>query len=589
MTRLFNDPADFPTELLEGFAAAYPDIVMAVPGGVVRSTRYDEVAVIAGGGSGHYPAFCGLVGEGVAHAAVVGNLFSSPSAQQAYTVAKAADRGHGVVFSFGNYAGDVLHFGEAAERLRTEGVRAEVLLVTDDIASAPPEQLEKRRGIAGDLVAFKIAGAAAARGADLDEVMRLGRLANERTRTLGVAFAGCTLPGASEPLFTVPEGMMSVGLGIHGEPGIADVPIPTADELAELFVERLLADVPADRGNRAAVLLNGLGSVKYEELFVVYRRVQQLLAEAGITVVSPDVGELCTSLDMAGASLTLFWLTDELELLWTTPSAAAGYRRGAAATAEPVDEETRRRVSELPTLEAVELLEGSAASRRLAEGVLTALAVAATTMAEHADELGRIDAVAGDGDHGIGMERGTRAALEAGRAAFARGAGAGSTLTAAGAAWSDKAGGTSGALWGAALKAAGARLGDADGADDAVVIEALVAAVDRIVGMGGARVGDKTMVDALMPFRDRLLAASDGTAHERLAEAAAEAERAAEATRSLRPLIGRARPLAEKSLGTPDAGAVSAAVLIRSVLDAFLPPEETSHDHSTAPHRDRLG
>ena len=310
MTRLFNDPAAFPLELIDGFVAAHADEVMAVPGGVVRSTAYDEVAVIVGGGTGHYPAFCGLVGEGVAHAAAMGNIFSSPSAQQAYSVARAADRGHGVIFTFGNYAGDVLHFGEAAERLRSEGVPTEIVLVTDDIASAPAGEEHRRRGIAGDLTVFKTLGAAAGAGYDLAETVRVGRHANDRTRSFGVAFAGCTLPGADEPLFTVPEGFMSLGLGIHGEPGISDVPIPPASDLAALLVERVLAERPTGAGERVAVLLNGLGTVKYEELFVVYATVSRLLAEAGLVVVSPDVGELCTSLDMAGISLTLFWLDD---------------------------------------------------------------------------------------------------------------------------------------------------------------------------------------------------------------------------------------------------------------------------------------
>jgi dihydroxyacetone kinase len=209
------------------------------------------------------------------------------------------------------------------------------------------------------------------------------------------------------------------------------------------------------------------------------------------------------------------------------------------------------------------------ASRALARQVITALEVAAHTMAEHADELGRIDAVAGDGDHGIGMTRGTTAALEGARAAATRGAGAGSTLEWAGTAWADKAGGTSGALWGAALKAAGARLGDIEAADETALRDALVAAVDRIAELGGAEVGDKTMIDALVPFRDRLRAPDERPLRERLADAADDARLAAESTASLRPRLGRARPLAERSLGTPDAGATSAALLIRAVLDAF--------------------
>lgn len=578
MTRLFNDPAAFPLELIDGFVAAHADEVMAVPGGVVRSTAYDEVAVIVGGGTGHYPAFCGLVGEGVAHAAAMGNIFSSPSAQQAYSVARAADRGHGVIFTFGNYAGDVLHFGEAAERLRSEGVPTEIVLVTDDIASAPAGEEHRRRGIAGDLTVFKTLGAAAGAGYDLAETVRVGRHANDRTRSFGVAFAGCTLPGADAPLFTVPEGFMSLGLGIHGEPGISDVPIPPASDLAALLVERVLAERPTGAGERVAVLLNGLGTVKYEELFVVYATVSRLLAEAGLVVVSPDVGELCTSLDMAGISLTLFWLDDELERLWTSPSAAPAYRKGAASAAAALSPEERARVQDRAAAPVhAPAAPGSDISRTAAARVVDALDVLTRTVVDAADELGRIDAVAGDGDHGIGMERGARAALDAARAAQEAGSGAGSVLTRAGTAWADVAGGTSGALWGAALRAVGARFGDETAVTAPAIASAIQAASDEIARRGGAAPGDKTMMDVLLPYADHV-ACLDPQDAGAWRDAAATATADADATRDLVPRVGRARPLAERSVGTPDAGATSLALIITAVTAHVLgaTPKESS-------------
>ena len=337
MTRLWNEPADFADEMIDGFVAANGRYVRRVPGGVVRSTASPagQVAIVIGGGSGHYPAFGGLVGPGLAHGAAMGNLFASPSTQQVFAVAKAADNGGGVFFSYGNYAGDVLNFDAAQERLRAEGIPCETVTVTDDIFSATADEKHKRRGIAGDLTVFRIAGAAAAAGADLAEVTRLAQHANERTRSFGVAFTGCTLPGAEQPLFSVAEGRMAIGLGIHGEPGIDETDIPTADGLAELLVEKLLAEVPdgvgAVRGARVVPILNGLGSLKYEEMFVVYRRIAQLLTDAGLELVDPHVGEYCTSFDMAGTSLTLFWLDDELASLWQTPVDTPAYRRGSVA------------------------------------------------------------------------------------------------------------------------------------------------------------------------------------------------------------------------------------------------------------------
>ncbi|MFC6256408.1 dihydroxyacetone kinase family protein, partial [Kocuria oceani] len=340
MTFLVNDPAEFASDALRGYAAAHPEHVALAHGGVVRSTDTPEgqPALVIGGGSGHYPAFAGWVGPGMGHGAPCGNIFSSPSASQVYSVARSAENGGGVVLGFGNYAGDVLHFGQAAEKLRAEGVDVRIVRVSDDIASGPAEAHRERRGIAGDLMVFKIAGAAIEAGADLDEAERVAWKANDATRSFGVAFEGCTLPGAGEALFHVPAGEMAIGLGIHGEPGVREVPMGTADEIADLLVDGVLAEEPA-RGQdgyegRVAVLVNGLGTVKYEELFVVYGRVAERLAGQGLTVVAPEVGEHVTSLDMAGLSLTVVFLDEELERYWLAPADTPAFRRGAPDTAD---------------------------------------------------------------------------------------------------------------------------------------------------------------------------------------------------------------------------------------------------------------
>jgi dihydroxyacetone kinase len=569
MTRVLDTAEGFVQDALAGFAAVHGDLVRRVDGGVVRADPLPpgRVAVVVGGGSGHYPAFAGVVGSGLAAGAVCGNVFTSPSAGQAYRVAAAADAGGGVLFSYGNYAGDVLHFGAAQERLRAEGTDARTVLVTDDIASAPPDRIADRRGIAGDFVVFKVAGAAAERGDSLDEVERLAIAANHRTRTLGVAFGGCTFPGADGPLFTVPDGMMSVGLGIHGEPGIRDVPMAPAAELAEILVSELLADVPEDRGDRVAVLVNGLGTVKYEELFVLYGQVAARLGHAGLTVVEPECGELVTSLDMAGVSVTLFWLTEELEELWRAPAYTPAYRKGRVerpvstgsdGVRGAVDQGSRSVPAPRPAETA------SPASVERAGRALELLAAMRVTLHEHEDELGRIDAIAGDGDHGVGMRRGIDAALDA--ATAARDAGLTAALRAAGEGWSEIAGGTSGALWGAALASLAPTL-DRDDVTAVHVAAAARTALDTLVRLGRAKVGDKTMVDALVPYVERLEAAAlDGQPlAESLAAAAADATAAARATSALRPVLGRARPLAERSLGHPDAGATSLALVLTTI------------------------
>jgi dihydroxyacetone kinase len=570
MTRIFNDPNAFTEDMLTGFLDAHAHIVMGVPGGVVRAheTPTGKVAVVVGGGSGHYPAFCGVVGEGFADGAVVGNIFTSPSAEQAYRVSRAVASDAGVLLTSGNYAGDVMHFTEAARRLTAEGVPARVLFVTDDVASAPIEQVERRRGVAGDFVVFRIAGAAAERGDDLSAVYELAARANSRTRTLGVAFSGCTLPGEPNPLFSVPRERMAVGLGIHGEPGVSEAVLPTADELAAQLVDGTTAELDPAWGTRITAVLNGLGSTKYEELFLLWGRVAALLRDRGYTLVEPEVGELVTSLDMAGVSLTLTALDADLEHLWASPTHTPAYRKSGVAPRSRTAATRRVRTGDLER-DSAQLPQGSIASRNLAGHLLDGFVRLAEALADHREELGRIDGVAGDGDHGRGMVKGITAALDAARRARQAGAGAATLLDAAGKAWAAQAGGTSGALWGAGLRAAGTMLDDDAAAFDAGdAVSAVTAAINAIRDLGKAELGDKTMLDAGVPFLRALTdsVASGETLPAAWHRAAAAATEAADATAALRPRVGRARPLAERSIGTPDAGAVSLALCARAAI-----------------------
>jgi dihydroxyacetone kinase len=572
MTKLFNDPARFTEDMLVGFLDANSRYVVGVPGGVVRAhqTAPGKVAVVIGGGSGHYPAFCGTVGTGFADGAVVGNIFTSPSAEEAASVARAAHGDAGVLLTTGNYAGDVMNFGLAVTQLRSEGIEAHYFAVTDDIASAPKGEETKRRGIAGDFTVFKCASAAAEEGLDLSSVIRVAEAANAATRTLGVAFDGCTLPGANEPLFTVPDGQMGVGLGIHGEPGVADEAMPTADELAVTLVDGVLGDKPETDSTRIAVILNGLGRTKYEELFVVWGAVARLIRERGYEIVEPEVGELVTSLDMAGCSLTVMWLDEELEKYWRAPADTPAYRKGVTgAASEGARRSEAAAEAAAPKLAVAELADED--GRRGGQLIARALAAMAGMLADVEDELGRIDAVAGDGDHGRGMVKGSSAARDAAADAVDEGAGQGSVLTAAGKEWAAKAGGTSGVLWGAMLSALGARLGDTGRPDSATVAAALRDGYDALIRLGGASPGDKTMLDALLPFVEELKKRTDaGEAWQEAWRAAADvATDAARATADMRPKVGRARPLAERSVGTPDAGATSLAMCAHAVADCF--------------------
>lgn len=571
MTVLFNNPADFAEDQFSGFLDLYSDRLRGVPGGAVaHRNETPQVAVVVGGGSGHYPAFCGIVGPGFATGAVVGNIFTSPSAAQVYSVAKAADQGKGVVLTFGNYAGDNMNFGIAAERLRKEGIDTRIVVVTDDIASSAIES--ERRGIAGDFTVFKALGAAAAAGLDLDEVERIGRAANAATRSFGVAFSGCTMPGAETPLFNVPENHMGVGLGIHGEPGIRDERLGTADELAKLLVGDLLDHAPAGASKRVAVILNGLGTTKYEELFLVWNSVAPLLREADLEIVEPEVGELVTSLDMGGISLTLMWLDKELEWLWGADTYTPAYRKQKAPLGKLVP--AVRHIDEAEELENIPA--PSPAALPISRLVLDGVRILAATMHEHEAELGRIDAVAGDGDHGRGMVKGADAALAAAERAAQASAGPSFILRKAGQAWAAAAGGTSGVLWGAGLESAAASLDDnSTNFDRNAIATAVHAFSTAITDLGRAKTGDKTIVDALLPFVDSLELAllSGKEPASAWASAAATATSAAAATAALTPKLGRARPLAEKSIGTPDAGATSFGLIV-TALEALTPATE---------------
>jgi dihydroxyacetone kinase len=565
MTDLHDDPASFAADALRGFALAYSRFVRYAPGGVLRAVPgpTGKVALVIGGGSGHYPAFAGYVGAGLADAAVAGDIFASPSTRGVARIARLANRGGGVLLGFGNYAGDVLNFGAAARRLAGEGIDTRILPVTDDVASAPAEKAALRRGVAGDIFVFKIAGAAAEAGKNLDEVERLAILANKRTVSFGVAFRGCTLPGAREPLFVVPSGQMGIGLGIHGEPGISEEPILPSRALAKVLVERLVSERPEDSCGRVAVMLNGLGGTKYEELFGLWTGVEAELKAEGLTIVAPEVGEFVTSLDMAGCSLTLSWLDHGLEDLWLATAATAAFRRGeevfsaAAAPIEDADADAAPTPAATPE------------SRESGRCLAGAIAGVAEAIRAAELELGQLDARAGDGDHGQGMSRGTAAASEAAQRAVAAGAGAATVLARAADGWADRAGGASGALWGVALRACSEAFSDNAAIAPLNLVDGVSAARTAIAGLGGARVGDKTLLDALAPFAATLESqVAAGHALPAAWRTASEAAfRAAMDTAPLTPRLGRARPLAAKSIGHPDAGAVSLAIAARAVAD----------------------
>lgn len=331
MKKILNSPQAYVDEMLDGLVAAHPEAlrrlgddgrVIARAGGAFKG----KVGIVTGGGSGHLPVFLGYVGDGLLDACAVGNVFAGPRVGDCQAAAHAADGGAGVLQLYGNYGGDRMNFDMSQEFLELEGMEVASVRVADDVASAPKAERVKRRGVAGMVYAFKVAGARAAEGASLKEVTAAAQKAADACRSIGVALTPCVVPESGKPSFAIGDGEIEFGMGIHGEPGIWRGAMKPADALADEMLEYLLPELELARGSRVAVLVNSLGATPHEELYILYRRVAKTLVDRGVTAVMPLVGRYATSMEMAGASLTLMPLDSELERLLKAPAQCPFWR-----------------------------------------------------------------------------------------------------------------------------------------------------------------------------------------------------------------------------------------------------------------------
>lgn len=331
--KLINNPDHIIEEMLEGILAAHPQhlyqhsednrAIIAVNG-----PREGKVGLMIGGGSGHEPTFLGYVGKGLADAAAIGNVFASPPPDPALACAKTIDGGKGVLFMYGNYAGDVMNFDMAAEMTAMDDIEVRTILSTDDVASAPIDKREERRGVAGNFFIFKSAGAACDQMLSLDECERIARKSNDHTYTMGVALGACSLPHTLKPNFELGPDEMEIGMGIHGEPGVERGKLQSADKVTDTLLDHILDEMSPVRGDRVAVLVNSLGATSLMELYLLNRRVKQRLDDIGVEIYASWVGPYCTSLEMAGASITLHHLDNELTQLLDHPCDCAMFRSG---------------------------------------------------------------------------------------------------------------------------------------------------------------------------------------------------------------------------------------------------------------------
>ena len=324
MKKFVNDPKKFVPEMLEGIALANPGTLTYVPEfNLLRRTdspSEDRVSIVQGSGSGHEPAHVMIVGRGMLDAACPGDVFAAPPMDYVYETTKLMASSKGVLLLVNNYTGDRMAFDMASELAEADGIKVKILTIDDDVAVKDSTYTVGRRGVAGNFFVIKAVGAAAEQGADLDEVVRIGTKVNDVTRTMGVALTACTPPAKGSPLFELGPDEIEMGVGIHGEPGRERKAMASADDIVDELLEAVVSDLPYSSGDEVALMINGLGGTPISELYILFRRAHQQLAERGITVTRSYVNEYCTSLDMAGASLTLVKLDAEIDALLGAPA-----------------------------------------------------------------------------------------------------------------------------------------------------------------------------------------------------------------------------------------------------------------------------
>lgn len=573
--KLINDPDDLIAQLIEGMVSAHPN-QLRVEGETGRAIvalngpRDGKVGIVVGGGSGHEPAFAGYVGKGLADAAPLGNIFASPSPAQIMDAGFAADGGSGVLFLYGNYTGDVMNFGMAEDGMAKHGVTARSFVTTDDIASAPADKSEERRGIAGNFFVFKVAGAAADLGGSLEEVVAAAKRANDATRTMGVALSSCSMPQTGKANFDIPEGEMEIGMGIHGEPGIARIPAETADAVADRLLSPILEELEVAEGDDVAVLINGLGSTTLLELYLLHRRVAEVLRRRRVNIHQSWVGEYCTSLEMGGASVTVIKLDDDLTRWLDHPCDTPALAVGAPVAADqnhdrPKALRQRSVTSDTP-------IRGDL----IATGPVTSaifrqmMAASAAAIYAQRDFLCELDGAVGDGDHGVTMEIGWKAAIAALESAPDE-ATISDLCDAMGQAFLDAVGASAGPLYATAFSTAGEAVSDRLNLDAAAMVAWLIGMAKGIGARGGAAEGDKTMMDAWLPAAQAASKAlENGESLSVCLNAASNAaESGAEATTQMQSKRGRSKKLGERSIGHKDPGAASAALMISAWADTL--------------------
>ena len=568
MKKFINRPENAVEEMLQGMTVLSPGLDR-LPGHRVmfradaEQIRDKRVAIISGGGSGHEPAHAGYIGEGMLSAGVAGEVFTSPDTDSIFAAIKAVAGKPGALLVVKNYTGDRLNFGLAAEMARSEGISVEMIIVDDDVALKGTGSATGARGLAGTIFVHKLVGAAAAEGKTLTDLASLGKAAVRSLATMGVSFSAGISPAVGKPSFELDEDEMELGLGIHGEPGVTRTKLQPADRLTETLLTRILKDRNFGAQKRIAVLINNLGATTEMELAIVARHATLFLDRSGFTVERLYAGTFLSSLDMAGISISVLDLNDEWLCWLDAPTTAPAWPNAAKQRPRPVNLQSAPRAGANIAFTARENPES-----HLGKNVERAIKAACEALFQAEPQLTELDRITGDGDLGASMKRASIAIKEAIPSYPLNDISA--TLKALSRTLRHELGGSSGPLYGVLFLRAGNVLENSGRIGLAEWANAFDEGCRAISELGGAKPGDRTMLDAFDPFLKTLREAGTGTTREALLAAVDKAQRGAEATAQMKPRLGRSSYLQDRVLGHPDPGAIAVAIWLRAVADAVI-------------------
>ena len=569
MKKLINRPEDAVEEMLQGLSVLHPGSVRLRGHKVMlredaEQVRDQQVAIISGGGSGHEPAHAGYVGAGMLSAAVAGEIFTSPSSDSVFAAIKAVAGKRGALLVVKNYTGDRLNFGVAAEMARADGIPVETVMVNDDVALKGTEQATGARGLAGTVLIHKLVGAAASEGKSLGDLAAIGRAAIQSLATMGLSFSAGTSPAVGKPSFELGEDEMELGLGIHGEPGVKRTQLKSADELTETLLEEILKHGKFGDEKRVTVMVNNLGATTAMELAIVARHAVPFLASKGYTVERIYAGTFLSSLDMAGISISVLGINDEwlgwLDAPTTAPAWPNVLKRSPGRPEARIAAAISMNVSHSV---------GDDAQTDAGRKVKRTIEAACKALIDAEEELTEMDRVAGDGDLGASMRRAAVAVQNIiGSLPLSN---VSELLRTLGDVLRREMGGTSGPLYGVLFLRCGNVLENSRATGLARWVEALDQGCKAISDLGGAKPGDRTMLDALAPFVNSLKDAGGELSREKLLAGVEAAEHGAEATAQMKPRLGRSSYLGDRVLGHPDPGAKAVAIWLRAASEALFP------------------